>query len=109
MIQNNVGTVDDIVNEFADKPGRELPKQTVIPQPIKAKTVEKPVEKPKKDAEWHYRMMDALKWTTMFGGLAAVLIYWWVSGQMATSAVVPSLGVCGWFFGYGVGKNVGDR
>ena len=117
MIENSV---DEILREYSPSNGAKAPekeeaKRTATNTTRPAKAAQKPVSKPTKEAkhneEWNCRMKDGAKWLALFGGLAAVVLFWWQTGQMAISAAVPSLCVCTALAGFGIGKNTvrGER
>ena len=85
-----------------------------------AKAVKAPAIEPKtepntaKDAQWNPGKPDpngldklkaCAKWVCLFGGLCVLLFYWQQTGQMESSAAVPSMCVCCGLAGLGVGKN----
>ena len=57
--------------------------------------------------------MDKLKatvlWVAGFGALCMLFFYWQQTGQMASSAAVPSMCVCTALAGFGIGKNAFGR
>ena len=82
---------------------------TKDPTPVK-KVATKPV-----DAQWEPAkpapdMMDKLKGCVknlfIFGSLSLLFFYWQQTGQMESSAAVPSMCACTALAGFGVGKNI---
>lgn len=85
-----------------------------------AKAVKAPAIEPKtepntaKDAKWNPakpdpngldRLKDCAKWVGLFGGLCVLLFYWQQTGQMESSAAVPSMCACCGLAGLSIGKN----
>ena len=100
--------IDEIIAELAEPSEKEEVKQaTASPAPtakVAHKTAQTPKKEAKKGTEKNTRIIDALKWAAVFGGLFAVIAYWKYTGQMADTAAVPSLCVTAALFGYGIGK-----
>lgn len=59
----------------------------------------------KGDRNWLDRLKACAKWVALFGGLSMLFFYWQQTGQMDTSAAVPSMCVCTLLAGVGVGRN----
>lgn len=75
------------------------------------KTAQKPTEKPM-DAEyqpvktWYdEKAVNMVKWVVIFMGLEYLFFYWQQTGQMQSSAAMPSMIVCALLAGISVGKN----
>lgn len=75
------------------------------------KTVQKPIDEPI-DAEYEparmfpgEKIFDCIKWPVAFIGLEYLVFYWQQTGQMQSSAAVPSMIVCALLAGISVGKN----
>ena len=51
------------------------------------------------------RLQACVKWCALYGGLCVLLFYWQQTGQMESSAAVPSMIVCALLAGVGVGKH----
>lgn len=51
------------------------------------------------------RLKACAKWVALFGGLNVLLFYWQQTGQMQSSAAVPSMCVCALLAGVGIGKH----
>lgn len=62
-------------------------------------------EPAKPDPNWLDKLKECAKWTAVFGGLCLLLFYWQQTGQMESSAAVPSMCVCTALAGFGCGKN----
>lgn len=75
------------------------------------KTAQKPKEKPM-DAEyepvktWYdEKTVNMVKWVVVFIGLEYLFFYWQQTGQMQSTAAMPSMIVCALLAGISVGKN----
>ena len=75
------------------------------------KTAQKPNEKPM-DAEykpvktWYdEKAVNMVKWVVVFMGMEYLFFYWQQTGQMQSTAAVPSMIVCALLAGISVGKN----
>ena len=75
------------------------------------KTAQKPTSKPM-DAEyepvktWYdAKPVNMVKWVVVFMGLEYLVFYWMQTGQMESSAAMPSMIVCALLAGISVGKN----
>lgn len=87
-------------------------KKTVSKEPVKEKkTAQKPAEKPM-DAEyqpvktWYdEKAVNMVKWVVVFVGLEYLFFYWQQTGQMQSTAAMPSMIVCALLAGVSVGKN----
>lgn len=87
-------------------------KKTASKEPVKEeKTAQKSTSKPM-DAEYEpvktwfdKKTTNLVKWVLIFIGLEYVVFYWQQTGQMESSAAVPSMIVCALFAGITVGKN----
>ena len=95
----------------AQKPA-ESEKKTANKEPAKEKkTAQKSTEKPM-DAEyepvknWYdEKTVNCVKWFLIFAGLEYLFFYWQQTGQMQSSAAMPSMIVCALLAGVSVGKN----
>ena len=87
-------------------------KKTDKKEPVKEKkTAHKPTEKPM-DAEyepvktWYdAKTVNMVKWVVVFMGLEYLFFYWQQTGQMQSTAAMPSMIVCALLAGISVGKN----
>ena len=87
-------------------------KKTSSKEPVKEKkTVHKPTEKPM-DAEykpvktWYdEKTVNMVKWVVFFIALEYLFFYWQQTGQMQSTAAMPSMIVCALLAGISVGKN----
>ena len=77
----------------------------------KKKTAQKPTSKPM-DAEyepvktWYdAKTVNIVKWVMVFMGLEYLFFYWQQTGQMQSTAAMPSMIVCALLAGVSVGKN----
>ena len=75
------------------------------------KTAQKPTVKPM-DAEYEpvktrydEKTVNMVKWVVVFMGLEYLFFYWQQTGQMQSTAAVPSMIVCALLAGISVGKN----
>ena len=90
----------------------EAEKKTSNKEPVKEKkTAQKPTSKPM-DAEyepvktWYdKKTVNLVKWIVVFVALEYLFFYWQQSGQMQSTAAVPSMIVCALLAGISVGKN----
>lgn len=81
-------------------------------EPVKEKkTAQKKTEKPM-DAEyepvktWYdEKTVDMVKWVVVFTALEYLFFYWQQTGQMQSTAAMPSMIVCALLAGISVGKN----
>lgn len=95
----------------AQKPA-ESEKKTVNKEHTKEKkTAQKSTEKPM-DAEyepvktWYdEKVVNCVKWFLIFAGLEYLVFYWMQTGQMQSTAAMPSMIVCALLAGISVGKN----
>ena len=62
-------------------------------------------EFPKKDPDLIDKLKACAKCAFVCGGLNMLLLYWQQTGQMASSAAVPSMCVCMLICGIGIGRN----
>ena len=87
-------------------------KKTSNKEPVKEKkTAQKPTDKPV-DAEyepvknWYdEKTVNCVKWFLIFAGLEYLVFYWMQTGQMQSTAAMPSMIVCALLAGISVGKN----
>ena len=95
----------------AQKPA-ESEKKTYNKEPVKEKkTAQKTTSKPM-DAEyepvktWYDKnTVNCVKWFLIFAGLEYLFFYWQQTGQMQSTAAMPSMIVCALLAGISVGKN----
>ena len=87
-------------------------KKTSNKEPVKEKkTAQKPTSKPM-DAEyepvktWYdEKIVNCIKWFLIFAGLEYLVFYWMQTGQMQSTAAMPSMIACALLAGVSVGKN----
>jgi hypothetical protein len=104
----------DTVHITLGKPSQPVKadKKTDSKEPVKEKkTAQKPNKKPM-DAEyepaktWYdENTVNMVKWVLVFVALEYLFFYWQQTGQMQSSAAVPSMIVCALLAGISVGKN----
>lgn len=90
----------------------ESGKKSVSKEPVKEKkTAQKLTGKPM-DAEyepvktWYdEKVVNCVKWFLIFAGLEYLVFYWMQTGQMQSTAAMPSMIVCALLAGVSVGKN----
>ena len=90
----------------------EAEKKTSNKEPVKEKkTAQKPTKNPV-DAEyqpvktWYdEKIVNMVKWVVLFIGLEYLVFYWMQTGQMESSAAMPSMIACALLAGVSVGKN----
>ena len=90
----------------------ETKKNTANKEPVKKKKIaQKPSSKPM-DAEyepvktWYdEKTVNMVKWVVLFMGLEYLFFYWQQTGQMQSTAAMPSMIVCALLAGVSVGKN----
>ena len=90
----------------------EAEKKTSSKEPVKEKkTAQKPTEKPM-DAEYEpvktrydKNTVNCVKWFLIFAGLEYLVFYWMQTGQMQSTAAMPSMIACALLAGVSVGKN----
>ena len=95
----------------AQKPA-ETEKNPVNKEPVKEKKMtQKSTSKPM-DAEyepvktWYdEKAVNMVKWVVVFMGLEYLFFYWQQTGQMQSTAAMPSMIVCALLAGISVGKN----
>ena len=86
--------------------------KTASKEPAKEKkTAQKPANEPM-DAEyepvktWYdTKTVNMVKWVMVFMGLEYLFFYWQQTGQMQSTAAMPSMIVCALLAGISVGKN----
>ena len=87
-------------------------KKSANKEPVKEKkTAQKQTDKPV-DAEyepvktWYdENTVNMVKWVVVFMGLEYLFFYWQQTGQMQSTAAMPSMIVCALLAGVSVGKN----
>ena len=90
----------------------ETAKKSVNKETVKEKkTAQKSTSKPM-DAEyepvktWYdEKTVSLVKWVVLFIGLEYLVFYWMQTGQMQSTAAMPSMIVCALLAGISVGKN----
>ena len=90
----------------------EAEKKTSNKEHVKEKkTAQNPTSKPM-DAEyepvktWYdEKTVNMVKWVVVFMGLEYLFFYWQQTGQMQSTAAMPSMIVCALLAGISVGKN----
>ena len=95
----------------AQKPA-ETEKKSVNKEPVKEKkTAQESTSKPM-DTEyqpvktWYDpKTVNLVKWVAIFIGLEYLFFYWQQTGQMQSTAAIPSMIVCALLAGISVGKN----
>lgn len=95
----------------AQKPTERAKKQNGKEHVKEKKTEQKPANEPM-DAEyqpvktWYdEKIANMVKWVVVFMGLEYLFFYWQQTGQMESSAAIPSMIVCALLAGVSVGKN----
>ena len=104
----------DTIYQTFTKPSQTVKaeKKTSNKEPTKEKKMEqKPTDKPM-DAKyepvktWYdEKTVNMVKWVVVFMGLEYMFFYWQQTGQMQSTAAVPSMIVCALLAGISVGKN----
>lgn len=87
-------------------------KKTASKEPVEEKkTAQKTASKPM-DAEyepvnsWYdEKTVNCVKWFLIFAGMEYLFFYWQQTGQMQSTAAMPSMIVCALLAGISVGKN----
>lgn len=90
----------------------EAEKKNIQQRPVKEKkTAQKTASKPM-DAEyepvknWYdEKTVNCVKWFLIFAGMEYLFFYWQQTGQMQSTAAMPSMIVCALLAGISVGKN----
>ena len=90
----------------------EAGKKSVSKEPVKEKkTAQESTSKPM-DTEyqpvktWYDpKTVNLVKWVAIFIGLEYLFFYWQQTGQMQSTAAIPSMIVCALLAGISVGKN----
>ena len=92
--------------------GAEQKKNPVIKEPVKEKKTEQKLTGKPMDAEyepvktWYdEKTVNCVKWFLIFAGLEYLFFYWQQTGQVQSSAAMPSMIVCALLAGISVGKN----
>lgn len=90
----------------------EADKKAVNKEPVKEKKMEQKQTNKPVDAEyepvktWYdEKTVNMVKWVMVFMGLEYLFFYWQQTGQMQSTAAVPSMIVCALLAGVSVGKN----
>lgn len=87
-------------------------KKTANKEPAKEKktaqrTADKPVDAEYEPVKTWYdeKTVNMVKWVVVFMGLEYLFFYWQQTGQMQSTAAMPSMIVCALLAGISVGKN----
>lgn len=88
-------------------------KKTANKEHVKEKkTAQNPADKPM-DAEYEQvktwydeKTVNMVKWVVVFIGMEYLFFYWQQTGQMQSTASMPSMIVCAFLAGISVGKNL---
>jgi hypothetical protein len=80
---------------------KAIPKRTPASKPVDAQW-----EPVKPDPNWMDKLKGCVKSVAIFGCLGLLFFYWQQTGQMDSSAAVPSMCACTALAGLGVGKNI---
>ena len=90
----------------------EAEKKTSNKEPVKEKKIAQKTASKPMDAEyepvktWYgTNTVNMVKWVVVFMGLEYLLFYWQQTGQMESSAAMPSMIACALLAGVSVGKN----
>lgn len=90
----------------------EAEKKTSKKEPVKEKKIAQKTTSKPMDAEyepvktWYDKnTVNCVKWFLIFAGLEYLVFYWMQTGQMQSSAAMPSMIVCALLAGISVGKN----
>ena len=97
--------------ETAQKPV-ETEKKTSNKEPVNEKKTAQKTTSKTMDAEyepvktWYdEKAVNMVKWVVVFMGLEYLFFYWQQTGQMQSTAAMPSMIVCALLAGISVGKN----
>lgn len=87
-------------------------KKTSSKEPVKEKKIDQKTASKPMDAEyepvktWYdEKAVNMAKWVVVFMGLEYLFFYWQQTGQMQSTAAMPSMIVCALLAGISVGKN----
>ena len=90
----------------------ETEKKPVNKEPVKEKKIAQKTASKSMDAEyepvktWYdEKAVNMVKWVVLFMGMEYLVFYWMQTGQMESSAAMPSMIVCALLAGISVGKN----
>ena len=90
----------------------ESEKKSANKEPTKEKKTEQKLTGKPMDAEyepvktWYdEKAVNMVKWVVLFMGLEYLFFYWQQTGQMQSTAAMPSMIVCALLAGISVGKN----
>ena len=94
--QKPVGTAQKTANKEPTKEKKTAQKST-----------EKPVDAEYEPVKTRYdeKTVNMVKWVVVFMGLEYLFFYWQQTGQMQSTAAMPSMIVCALLAGVNVGKN----
>lgn len=100
---NDEGLKGIFGDRFHDETGKAPPAAAVntTRKPMDAKW-----EPAKPDPNWLENLKACVKHVAIFGGLSILFFYWQQTGQMDSSAAVPSMCACTALAGLGVGRHV---
>ena len=82
-------------------------KEPVKEKKIAQKTASKPMDAEYEPVKTWYdeKTVNMVKWVVLFMGMEYLVFYWMQTGQMESSAAMPSMIVCALLAGISVGKN----
>lgn len=90
----------------------ETAKKSVNKEPAKEKKMAQKLTSDPVDAEYELvktwydeKTVNMVKWVVLFMGLEYLFFYWQQTGQMQSTAAMPSMIVCALLAGISVGKN----
>lgn len=94
--QKPVETAKKSANKEPAKEKKTAQKQTSDPMDAKYEPVK----------TWYdEKVVNCVKWFLIFAGLEYLVFYWMQTGQMQSTAAMPSMIVCALLAGISVGKN----
>ena len=105
MVKFTDATVKPTQPVKADK--KTVGKEHVKEKKTAQKTAEKPMDAEYEPVKTWYdeKTVNMVKWVVLFMGLEYLFFYWQQTGQMESSAAMPSMIVCALLAGISVGKN----
>ena len=82
-------------------------KERVKQKKTEHKTAERPMDAEYEQVKTWYdaKTVNMVKWVVLFMGLEYLFFYWQQTGQMQSTAAMPSMIVCSLLAGISVGKN----
>ena len=86
---------------------KEVSKEVTKEKKTAQKATDKPVDAEYEPVKTWYdaKTVNMVKWVVVFMGLEYLFFYWQQTGQMQSTAAVPSMIVCALLAGISVGKN----